>query len=557
MVAAAMLLAACAPAPQATNTTPAQSSASAEPAAKKRVVAAVNGNLFTVSGMLSVGGTGTATQGTAEVERLTNAGLTIKGLSQPLEAQLAEAVPTIDNGLWKVTPDGRMQMTWKIRAGAKWQDGQPVTADDVVFTAKIGQDADLAFVRDRKYKEIEGIDAPDPRTVVVRWNQTDNEADQMFGTGGTLPLPKHLLEEGYNSNKSTFLQQGFWSSDFIGSGPYRVTNWQEGIGAVLVANDGYALGRPKIDEIEVKFIPNSPTEVANILAGTVEMTFGRGLSQDQAATLREQWKDGTVQVSGANPNIITPQHLNPTPAIVSNVQFRKALWYALNRVEMAAALTAGLGVVANTGVTTDPIYKDVDAAAVQYPYDPRQAMQIIEGLGYKKAADGIYQDASGTPLKVEIRSTDKDVNVKSMLTIATYWQQVGIAVDQVAIPAARQADLEYRATFPAFDTGGTFGMVGSLNSLYRNEMRLPTNGYQGTNRGNYANPDLENTVNQYFVTIPIGPRFDLLKQIYRTITDQAVVIYMYYDVDPIMVGNRLQNVTAAYFGNVQAWDLQG
>jgi len=556
IVGAAILLASCAPSPQASNTAPAPNSAPAQPAAKKRVVAAVNGNLFTVSGMLSVGGTGTATQGTSEVEKLTNAGFTTKGLTQPLEAQLAETVHTIDNSNWKVAPDGRMEMTWKIRAGSKWQDGQPVTADDVVFTAMIGQDAELAFVRDRKYREIEGIDAPDPQTVVVRWRQTDIEADQMFGTGGTLPLPKHLLEDSYNSNKATFLQQGFWSSDFVGSGPYRVANWQDGIGTLLVANDGYALGRPKIDEIEVKFISNSPTEVANILAGAVELTFGRGLSQDQAATLREQWKDGTVQVYGSNPNIITPQHLNPTPAIVSNLQFRKALWYALNRPEMAAALTAGLGVVANTGVTTEPIYKDIDTAAVQYPYDPRQAMQIIEGLGYKRAADGIYQDPSGTPVKVEIRSTDKDVNVKSMLAIATYWQQVGVATDQVAIPAARQADLEYRATFPAFDTGGTFGMVGSLNSLNKSEMRLPTNGYQGTNRGNYINPDLENTINQYYLTIPIGPRFDLLKQIYHTITDQVVVIYMYYDVDPVAVGNRVQNVSAAYFGNVQAWDVQ-
>jgi ABC-type transport system substrate-binding protein len=306
LVGVVALLASCAPAPQATSTAPATNNTPAQPAAKKRVVAAVNGNLFTVSGMLSVGGTGTATQGTAEVEKLTNAGFTTKGLTQPLEAQLAETVPTLDNGLWKVTPDGRMEMTWKIRAGAKWQDGQPVTADDVVFTSRIGQDAELAFVRDRKYKEIEGIDAPDPRTVVVRWNQTDIEADQMFGTGGTLPLPKHLLEESYNANKATFLQQGFWSSDFVGSGPYRVANWQDGIGTLLVASDGYALGRPKIDEIEVKFISNSPTEVANILAGAVEMTFGRGLSQDQAATLREQWKDGSVQVYGSNPNIITP-----------------------------------------------------------------------------------------------------------------------------------------------------------------------------------------------------------------------------------------------------------
>ncbi len=527
-----------------------------QPAAKKRIVAAVNGNLFTVSGMLAVGGTGTATQGTSEVERLVNAGLTIRGLTQPLEPQLAEAVPTLENGLWKVTPDGRMEITWKIRSGALWQDGTPVTADDIVFTARIGQDAELAFVRDRKYRELESIEAPDPRTVVTKWKQTNIEADQMFGTGGTLPLPKHLLEEPYQSNKATFLQLPFWSSQFVGAGAYRVTDWQEGVGMVLVANPGYVLGKPKIDEIEVKFIPSSPTLVANILAGAVEATFGRGLSQDQAATLREQWKGGVVQVSGTNPNIITPQHLNPSPAIVSNAQFRKALWHALDRSEMAVALTGGLGVVANTGIPIDPSYAEVEKSVVQYPYDPRRSAQLIEGLGYTKGGDGIYQDAAGQKLQVEIRSTDRDINVKSMLAVANYWQQVGVASDQIVIPAARQADLQYRALFPAFDTGGTFGMLGSLTSMTKAEMRLPENNYQGTNRGNYFNPDLEKTINQYYVTIPLGPRFDLLKQIYQTITDQAIVMYLYYDVDPFMVANRITNVSPSYYGNAHLWDVK-
>ena len=99
-------------------------------------------------------------------------------------------------------------------------------------------------------------------------------------------------------------------------------------------------------------------------------------------------------------------------------------------------------------------------------------------------------------------------------------------------------------------------MLGSLTSLTKGEMRLPENNFQGTNRGNYNNPDLEKVISQYYVTIPLGPRFDLLKRIYGTITDQAIVMYMYYDVDPIMVANRISNVSAAYFGNSHLWDVK-
>jgi len=98
------------------------------------------------------------------------------------------------------------------------------------------------------------------------------------------PLPRHLLEEPYVTSKGTLSQLPFWTTDFVGSGPYKIQEWVQGSHAILVANDNYVMGRPKIDRIEVKFIPSSPTLVANVLAGTVQMPLGRGVSLDQAAS---------------------------------------------------------------------------------------------------------------------------------------------------------------------------------------------------------------------------------------------------------------------------------
>ena len=75
----------------------------------------------------------------------------------------------------------------------------------------------------------------------------------MFGAAGTKPTPKHLLEAPYQENKATFLSLPFWSSQFIGTGPFKMQEWQEGSFVVLAANEKYLFGRPRIDEIEVRF----------------------------------------------------------------------------------------------------------------------------------------------------------------------------------------------------------------------------------------------------------------------------------------------------------------
>jgi len=108
-------------------------------------------------------GGGADPPGMMEFEALVNAGLSTKGLNQALEPQLAEAVPSIENGLWKLLPDGRMETTWKIRPNARWQDGAPFTADDVVFTARMLQDKDLEFIVEPRVADIETIEAPDPK----------------------------------------------------------------------------------------------------------------------------------------------------------------------------------------------------------------------------------------------------------------------------------------------------------------------------------------------------------------------------------------------------------
>ncbi len=394
---AALLVSACAAQPQLNIGQ--EPAGGQEPAVRKRITAATGGTVLRAIRVFAFGGSDPA--GTGEVEKLVHAGLTIRGLREPLEAQLAEAAPSVENGLWKVLPDGRMETTWKLRPNARWHDGIPLTGEDLVFTARILQDEELGdFIRDSRFASIEAIEAPDPRTVMVRWRRLSIEADELFAADlkhGVLPLPRHILEEPYMANKATFPELPFWTSQFVGAGPFRIQEWVQGSYIVLTANEGYVLGRPRIDQIEVKFIPASPTLVANILAGAVELPLGARISLDQASELRNQWRDGAVLITpGSDTSNIKIQHRNPSPAIIGNLQFRRALYHALDRAEMASGLTAGFGTVGHSGLPSDhPAYREAEDAVVKYDYDPGRAVRLIEGLGYTRGADGMFPGCGG------------------------------------------------------------------------------------------------------------------------------------------------------------------
>ena len=97
-------------------------------------------------------------------------------------------MPSLENGLWKLLPDGTMATTWKIRPGAMWHDGVPITADDLVFTTKLDQDRNMLWPIHPIYAYVQAIEAPDPRTLTVRWKSTYILADEFLQTQQSQPL---------------------------------------------------------------------------------------------------------------------------------------------------------------------------------------------------------------------------------------------------------------------------------------------------------------------------------------------------------------------------------
>jgi peptide/nickel transport system substrate-binding protein len=526
-------------------------------AGPKRVTIAIMGDPSGLSNTIDRAGAG-GTPGLDALEELVNAGLVQANAGGVLQPQLAESVPTIENGLWKLLPDGRMDTTWRIKPGVQWHDGTPLTTDDLIFTVKVGQDRELPVFNNAGYAAVESVEPIDPSTVTVRWKRPFTQADTMFTTSFALPIPRHLLDRAYNEDKANFIQAPYWSTDFAGTGPFKVRDWTRGSYMVLAANDGYVQGRSRIDEIEVRFIQNPNTLIANILAGEVELNLGRGMSLEQGIEVRDQWHAGRLAVRLSSWIAAYPQFVNPNPALVADARFRRALLQAIDRQALVDSIQFGQSQIAHSYVSpTEPEYREIESSIVRYDYDPRRGTDAIQELGYSRAADGLLRDSSGQPLPVEIRTTGgDDLQEKTMLSITDYWQRIGIQMEPVVVPRQRATDREYRANFPGFEEVRQPNTLtpDALTRIYGPEASLPENNYRGSNRMRYQNAELDGLIDRFYVTIPRAERNQALAGIMHHMTDQVVPLGIYYNVDPTMISNRLLNIAPGAQGSTPAWN---
>lgn len=530
-----------------------------QPTAPKRITIAVMGDPRTLSGKLNSSGSGNI-PGVDALEEMVHAGLGTFDYEGVLQPRVAEALPSIENGLWRVTPDGRMETTWKIRPGVVWHDGTPFTSEDLAFTSRVASNKETALEYVLAFDSVERFEARDASTFTIYWSKPFIGANEMFtrgaGGGRMLAIPKHALERAFNDDKTTFTDQLYWTSEYIGVGPYKVKAWERGSHVVLAANDQYVLGRPRIDEVEVKFFPDARIVGASILAGVVQGTMSRGIPVDQGVEIRDQWKDGRMEVRPNSSIVVFPQFLDPTPAVVTNVNFRRAMLHAIDRKQLTEVLTSGLSQPAESFIPPDdPLFKEMDPYNARYEYSPTRAAQLIEGLGYSKGGDGFYRDGSGLRLQVEIRATAGDeTSEKSALAIADYWQRIGVTTEPFIIPEQRQRDRELRATFPAFDIRTSPNEAGRLARFQSVQTALPENRFIGDNNPRYMNPEFDRLIDRFFSTIPLRERNQALGEVMRHLTDQVVIMGLFYSMEPTMMANRLTGLRARHLLGTQAWN---
>lgn len=493
-----------------------------------------------------------------ETALLYNGELTSLDNSNVLQPRLAEAPPTVDNGSWKVFPDGTMETRLTIRQGVLWHDGTPLTTEDILFTDRVDHDRTLPQGVQVAHTYLDRLEAVDARTILARWKQPFIQADR-HPTRALLPA--HILQKSYDADHQSILSHPHLTTDFVGTGPFKVTHFEPGIGISLAAFDYYVRGRPKIDQIEVRFILDLATTMANIMAGEIDLTMGRGLSTEQGVQLQNQWRGGRVGFEYKSWVVIYPQLLDPNPAVITDVRFRRGVLHAIDRQEMVDTLQYGQAAIAEIPLDlSHSSYNEILGRVPRYPYDPRRATQLLQETGYIRGTDGLLRDPAGQKLELEIRTTGElDIHLKGIAALADYLRKAGLGVNETIIPTLLAGDRPYRVTFPGLQMlrqgYGEDSLVGFLHS---SKLPTPENGYVGGNNPRYNNPQWDALLDRYAVTIPYRERLQALGDLISMLEDQLPVMSLFYDTQLVLFSNRMTNVdNRSMLGfNGEAWDVR-
>src|SRR4051794_30716726 len=340
-------------------------------AAPKSFVMAISAEPSTL-GPFQVGGT--SHQG--PVYQVLHDFLVVHGDQGQAIPHLAEERPSQERGTWIVAPDGTMQTTWRLRRGAKWHDGTELTARDVIFGWRIASDRAVPWSRPALAWQITDMTAPDDHTVIMSWKSPFPFADNPEET--TLdPLPAHILESVYQTDVQALVNAPYWTREFVGLGPFRLTGWEPGSHLDMQRVEDHYLGPAKIGRINVRFVTDANTMVANFLSGAVDVNVPSStLTEQHWTTLKEQWRDGEVipNIDGTF-SFVAPNH---RVAPFGDVRVRRALAHGIDRVGVADAQLVPRNLIADGMVLpgTDHARQFKDRIQV-YDYDPSRAIALL------------------------------------------------------------------------------------------------------------------------------------------------------------------------------------
>lgn len=532
LVLSMLVLAACGP-PPSSGGQAGQGPANA-PATPKNLVMAINEDPRNFwDGVNGGGGSGSREIGHIVNQYLAN--LLPDGQAVP---RLLAELPSVDKGTWQVTPDGKMQVTYKVRPGVTWHDGKPFTADDIAFSAEVGKDPLVPNGNASALRLVENVVATDPLTAVATYRETYAFADRLEHRE-FFPLPKHALESAYRESKETLISQPYFTDEYVGVGPFKLVSWDHGSHMDVVANDSYFLGRPKIDRIRILFISDTNTGVANLQAGAIQSFLPPGGPDwDQVQPLRSEWQangKGEIILERVRWQFTEPQK-GPLaqPADLRDVRVRQALILAMDREELTRNLQGEFGGVAHSWVYTGfSYYPQVKDVITEYPFDPRRATALLADVGWTPGPDGILQKG-GQKFAITLRPQESQE--KQATIIQQDWKAIGIDAQLEVLSNVLLRDAEARANFSgAAINGNPMGGASAVRRFASDQVPTAANRFAGTNRGQFSNQAWDAAGAGLRTALDDDRRLQLERDMLRVFTTELPALPFQYELQGIPV----------------------
>ena len=314
--------------------------------------------------------------------------------------------------------EDRLTWTVKIREDVKFTDGEPLTAEDVVYTYEIaknsGSSIDLTM--------LESVKQVDEYTIEFKLNNPQSTFIEKLARVGI--VPKNAHNEGFADNP-------------IGSGPYKFIQWDKGQQVIAEANEDYYGDVPSIKKLTMVFMDDDAAYAA-LKAGEIDIASIPGSFAKEEVEGKKLIELDSIETYGVAYPMEKPgkktKDGNPIGnAVTSDEAIRKAMTYAIDREELVEGILEGYGAPSSTGLEKMPWLNEDTVIKPEEDGDIEGAKKILEEAGWKDTNNNGIIDKDGVEAEFSLLYTD-----------GKYRQELGLAYVEVAKELGIKVNLEAR-----------------------------------------------------------------------------------------------------------------
>lgn len=429
--------------------------------------------------------------------------------------------------------DGRT-FTVKLRAGLRWEDGRPVTAEDVAATIRILVDPKTPALSRKSYWDgFTRADVVDVRTARVVFREPYAERLQAFN----LPLLPAADYAGTDVNTNPR------NRNPLANGPYRIARWEAGRTIELVLNTQYEGERPEPERVVFRVVPENAPAFQALLSGELhEMRVSyeqkTRLDADSAAAARSLVFDelGYTYLAWKNDH-----------PLFSSPKVRRALTMLVDREGIARTLYGGLATPASGPIP--PGLWPFDPSIAPWPYDPEQAEALLDEAGFRKGPDGVRR-RGGRPFAFTLLlGTGSELQRQIVEVVQQSYRKAGIDMTvrpmEWAAFAAKVDEGDFEAAILAYSLDPN----PDLAVYWHSSQRAP----KGWNTAGYANAAADALMDRLRTTFDRDEARKLYGQLLRILHEDEPVTFLHNVRSRWGISKRLENVRTSPLGLFLFW----
>lgn len=459
---------------------------------------------------------------------------------------------------WEISDD-KLVYTFHLRPGLKWQDGEPLTARDIEFSLDmIREPANRAIALSSEFDRVKKLEVLDPLTFRVTYDEVFSPAIDAWTD--LRPIPRHIFApyfEEHNEIRSSSRNR----EEVVGSGPYKLVEWQPQTALILEAWDDYWDGRPHIDRQIIKLINTPSVQFAAAKAGDIDVTtmtpeqYRFELDPDFKSRFNilmyYVWGYSYIGWNGDGSN-----------PYFGDVRVRRALTMLTDRQRIIDKIYLGFGKIA-----TGPLHpehwaypKDVKPL----PYDPAAAKALLAEAGWKDSDGDGWLDKDGKRFAFEILVGAGSETFQRMAEfLQQEYRKAGL---DMQIRNLEWAAFIQKVRAHDFDAAMlSWAMATDPHSEYN--IWHSTMYKEGRNYIGYSNPEVDRLLEEGARTFGREARAPIYAEIHRIINRDQPYTFIMVSPSIVAVHKRFQDIRPSplgiyrYWPGMKAWyvpkDLQG